>query len=212
MPPTVKPSSETAASFVHVSVVRIASAASAPPSARERGNRLLQARDDAVERQQRTDHAGREDEHLLGLEVEQPAGLGCRRDRVEQAALAGGGVRDARVDDDRLRLRGGEVLLRHDHGRGLDAVDRLHRRPDRRHGRAHDGEVLRAPPDARVNARGDEALGGRDAHTRTPREPEARPSRRARARGSRSAPPGRRRPCRGCRARRRRSTCRSNGR
>ena len=45
-----------------------------------------------------------------------------------------------------------------------------------------------------------------------PRRAGALPSRRARARGSRSAPPGRRRPCRGCRARRRRSRCRSSGR
>ena len=174
MPPTVKPSSETdgllRARVGGEDRVRGVRAT----VGRERGHGRLQPGEDAFERQQRSDHAGREDEHLLGLQVEQPAGLGRRRDRVEQAALARGRVRDAGVDDDRLRLGGGEVLLRHDHRRRLDAVDGLHRRADGRHRRAHDGEILLLPPDARVHAGGDEALGRGDAHTSTPREPEPR--------------------------------------
>ena len=62
----------------------------------ERRHRLAQAAEHLLEREQRADHAGREDEHLLGVEVEQPPGLGGGRESVELAALAGGGVRDAR--------------------------------------------------------------------------------------------------------------------
>ena len=168
IPPTVKPSSETAASFVRVSVVRIASAASAPPSGDRAGTAVAQAGEHLVERQQHADHAGREDEHLLRVEVEQPARLGRGRERVELAALAGGRVRDARVDHDRLRLGDLEMLLRDDDRRGQHLVDGEHRRADRRHGRADDGEIEPLAPDARGDAGGDEALGRGDAHTSTP--------------------------------------------
>ena len=99
-----------------------------------------------------------------------------------------------------------EVLLRDEHRRRLDAVDGEHRRADRRRassGRARGPSSLRRMPAWTPAAT--KPFGGGDAHTSTPGEAAARPSRGARARGSRSAPPGRRRPCRGCRARRRRS-------
>ena len=47
-----------------------------------------------------------------------------RRDRVGLALRAGGGVRDARVDQHRLRLRPLEVALGDGHRRGLDPVRR----------------------------------------------------------------------------------------
>ena len=58
------------------------------------------------------DHAGREHEHLLGVEPEQRRGLGRRRERVQLALLAGRRVGDAGVDHDRLRLGLGQVRLR----------------------------------------------------------------------------------------------------
>ena len=76
-----------------------------PACGGERGDRFPQPAKHLLEREQRPDHAGREDEHLLGVEVEQPPGLGGGRQRVELAALAGRRVRDAGVDHDRLRLR-----------------------------------------------------------------------------------------------------------
>ena len=58
-------------------------------------HRVAQAAEHLLERQQRADHTRGEDEHLLGVEVEQPPGLGGGRERVELAPLAGGRVRDA---------------------------------------------------------------------------------------------------------------------
>ena len=57
-------------------------------------SRSAYAGDDVAERQRRADHSRREDEHLLGGEVEQARGLGRRRAGVEQPALAGCRVRD----------------------------------------------------------------------------------------------------------------------
>ena len=144
-------------------------AASAPPSRRELRGRGAHAGDDVRERQRRADHAGREDEHLLGVEVEQPRRLGGGRARVEQAALAGRRVRDAGVRDDGLRLRELEMLARDDHRRGEHAVDREHPGARRGNERAHEREVeavLLADP--AVHAARDEALRSGDAHTSTP--------------------------------------------
>ena len=135
---------------------------------RDRRRGVAQAAEHLLERQQRADHAGREDEHLLGVEVEQPSGLRRGRERIELAALAGGGVRDARVDHDRLRLGRREMLLRDDDRRREHLVDGEHRRPDGGHGRADDGEVEPLAADARVHAGGGEPLRGGDAHTSTP--------------------------------------------
>ena len=109
------------------------------------------------------DHAGREDEHLLGLEVEQPSGLRRGRERVEPAALAGRRVGDAGVDHDRLRVGEREVLAASPAGRRPATRLRVNmRRADRMGQRADDREVLAVPPtDARRDARGDEALGRR---------------------------------------------------
>ena len=164
MPPTVKPSTETAASFVFVSVVRIASAASCPPADETAGAASRRPPSHLLERQQRADHAGREDEHLLGIEVEQPSGLSGGRERIELAALAGRCVGDARVDHDRLRLGRREMLFRDDDRRGEHLVDGEHRGPDGGHGRADDGEVEPLAADAGVHAGGDEPLRGGDAH------------------------------------------------
>ena len=131
---------------------------------RERRHSVAQAAEHLLERQQRADHARGEDEHLLGVEVEQPPGLGGGRERVELAALAGGRVGDARVDHDRLRLGRREMLLRDDDRRGEDLVDGEHRRADRGDGRADDREVESLAPDTRVHAGGREALRRGDAH------------------------------------------------
>ena len=122
------------------------------------------------QRKQRADHAGREDEHLLGLEVEQPPRLGRSRERVELAALTGGGVRDAGVDDDRLRLRAREMRLRDDDRSGLHTVDREHRGADRGHGRADDRNVFSGTANARRDARGGEALARRSRSYEHPRQ------------------------------------------
>ena len=136
---------------------------------RERRDRRLEAGEQLVQRQPGADHARREDEHLLGGQVEQPRGLGRGRERVELAALAGGGVGDAGVDHHRLRLGEREVLAVDLEAGGLDVVAGEHRPADRRLQRADDGEILAVTPaDARRDARGDEAPGGGDAHTSTP--------------------------------------------
>ena len=77
----------TAATFDFVSVVRIASAASSPPSAESAASRGVEAGDDAVHRQRRADHAGREDDDLLGRETEQrrPRARRSRRRRARPA-------------------------------------------------------------------------------------------------------------------------------
>ncbi len=112
MPPTVKPGPRATASLARGVGGQDRLGRAPRRRRRERGGRLGQAGQHAVQRQRRADHAGREDEHLLGVEVEQPRGLGGGRARVELAALARGGVGDARVDDDGLRLRELEVLAR----------------------------------------------------------------------------------------------------
>ena len=89
---------------------------------------------------------------------------------VRDPALAGRGVRDARVDDDGLRLgEPRDAACETTHRRGVHAVRRAHRRADRRGGRADEREVRRRPADAGVDAARDEALRGRDRHqTSTP--------------------------------------------
>ena len=105
MPPTVKPSRATAASFARVSVVMIASAASAPPSAESAATAGSSAGEQPVQRQPRADHAGREHEHLLGVEVEQP-----RRPRPRVASASSlprspvAAFATPELIDDRLRL------------------------------------------------------------------------------------------------------------
>ena len=136
---------------------------------RERRRRVAEAAEHLLERQQRADHAGREDEHLLGVEVEQPPGLGGGRERVELAALAGGGVRDAGVDRRSPAARPtARCSFETTTGAASTWLTREHRRADGGDGRADDGEVEPLAPDARVDARGREPLRGRDAHTSTP--------------------------------------------
>src|SRR5206468_1711352 len=79
---------------------------------------------------------------------------------------------------DRLRLGRREVTLRDGHGRCLDAVLRPHRGARSGCDRAHEREVSLLAPDPGVDARGDEAGGGRHAHTSTPwsRSPAVEPS------------------------------------
>ena len=96
MPPTVKPPRATAASFGarvgrHDRRGRVGAAVG-----RERRDGRIERRQQLVQRQPRADHAGREHEHLLGVELHQPRRLGRARERVELAALAGGGVRVSR--------------------------------------------------------------------------------------------------------------------
>jgi hypothetical protein len=74
------------------------------------------------------------------------------------------GVCTAGVEDDRLRLRFGEVQLRDDYGRGEDAIACEHRRSDCGHGRADDREVEALLLQAGGDAARDEASGMGDAH------------------------------------------------
>ena len=167
MPPTVNPARETTASFAWVSVVRIASAASAPPSAASSIS-PSPARSfgigsfTPITPVERTSTS-------LGVDPEQASGLGSGRERVELALRARRGVRDARVDHDRLRLGLGEVRLRDEHGRGLDAVRGEHPGADGGDGRADDREVELRLADARVDGAGDEALRGGDRAGRAAR-------------------------------------------
>ena len=208
IPPTVNPSSVTAASFVFVSVVRIASAASGPPSAESAG---------AASRRPPSTFSSGSSAPITPVERTSTSSASRSSSRPASAAVASASssprspvaaFATPELIDDRLRLGRREMLLRDDDRRGEHLVDGEHRRPDRGHGRADDGEVEPLAADARVHAGGGEPLRGGDAHHRALRRAAGRPSRAARARGSRSAPPGRRRPCRGCRARRRRCPCR----
>ena len=168
MPPTLKPSACTAASFVHVSVVRIACAASAPPSGESAATACSTPASTPLDRQRHADHAGREDEHLLGSqpeEVRRPFRSGAR---VREALLARRSVRVPGVDDDGARLRALEVLLADDDRRRLDAVRREHRRADALAVAGDEREVGAELADPRGDAGGPEALRGGDAHTSTP--------------------------------------------
>ena len=182
----------------------IASAASAPPSAESAATAGSSAGEQLVQRQPRADHAGREDEHLLGVEVEQPRRLGRGRERVELAALAGGGVRDAGVD------RRPPAARRARGARGRSARQAAWTRLRVNIAAPIAGGTERTTARSlrsrrRIPAATPEATKPLAAVTLT-RAPRwrRRPavSAAARARGSRSAPPARRRPCRGCRARR----------
>ena len=205
MPPTVKPATCATACFVRVSVVRIASAAAR--LRRRRGRRSRRATRRGVrQRQRRADDAGRQDEHLLGVEGEQPRRLDRGRARVELPAHPGGRIRGAGVEDDGLRLRQLEVLLRDLHRRGLHPVDGEHAAPV---AGPSDRTTARSSCERRMPAWTPLATNPFAAVTLILGLPagEARPSRRVRARGSRSGPPAPPHPCRGCRARRRRSPC-----
>src|SRR5581483_7157026 len=121
-----------------------------------------------VERELLADHARREDDHLLRLEAEQPAGLRRHRPGGDEALLARGGVRVAGVRHDRLRLRKLEMLLRDGDRRGLDAVGREHPGARRGQERADERHVPPRLADAGVDAGCGEALRGGHAHTSTP--------------------------------------------
>ena len=155
------------ATLARVSVVRIASAASAPPRG-ERSRGAAQSLAHLPQRQVDADHAGREDEHLFHAQVEEPGRLGGGGDGVDVAALAGRRVGDARADHDRGRRGVGQVLLRDLDRRRLHAVRREHARANGRHERADEREVAVRASDPALDAAGDEALGGSDAHTKTP--------------------------------------------
>ena len=135
---------------------------------RERLDRRLQPRQQLRHRQRDADHAGREDEHLLGRELEQPPGLGRGRQGVDLPALAGRRVGDARVDDDGLRICELEVLAVHEQARRLHLVAAEHPGADRRLRRAHDGEIALHAPDPAVDPARGEALRRGHAHTSTP--------------------------------------------
>ena len=70
------------ASLVERSVVRIARAASAPPSADSFVGGVGDARADLLHRERHADHAGRGDQHLGGVEAERGGGLLDHRERV----------------------------------------------------------------------------------------------------------------------------------
>ena len=122
IPPTVKPPRETTASFErgvggHDRLGRVGAAVVGERRrrrARAPGSSLCSGSRAPITPVESTSTSSE-------VEVEQPRRLGGRRERVELAALAGRGVRDARVDHDRLRLGEREMLAVHLQARGLDA-------------------------------------------------------------------------------------------
>ena len=82
IPPTVKPSARRRrAVFGPLSVVRIASAAASPPPGESAAAAASTPAEELLHRQPRADHAGREDDDLLGPEPEarrDPLGRGAR--------------------------------------------------------------------------------------------------------------------------------------
>ena len=107
----------------------------------ERGRGLVDTRAKRAHRQPRADDAGREDDDLLGRKREQRGGVRGGRPRVVLAGSAGRRVRDARVDDDRLRLGELQVATGDDDRCCLDAVQRPHRSTDGRDERADERHV-----------------------------------------------------------------------
>ena len=154
----------------------------APPSRGELAAAAPRPREEPVERQPLADHARRENEHLLAPRRRAGAAASAAVARASASPRPRHRVRAAGVDDDRLRLRELEMLPRDDDRRRLHPVRREHRRPGRAARRADEREVERGAPDAAVDAGGDEAARGGDAHTSTPlrRSPAVSPKPRTR--------------------------------
>ena len=143
-----------------------------PSGAGKRSGERPDTGEHAVHRQRRPDDAGGKHhdlgrlchgaEHVLVLQRTEI------RFGVLLAARPGRCVRDASVDDDRLRLGLGEVPFGHDHGRCLHPVRRPHGRPDCPLRRPDQREVEPRPPDTRGDARRYEPPRRGHAHTSTP--------------------------------------------
>ena len=104
------------------------------------------AGDHVRERERRADHAGREDEHLLVVEAEQPRRLGGGRAGVELArARRSRHSRRPEFATTACGSRELEMLLADDDGRGEHAVRREHRRRPSR-ARASGRPTSRAAP------------------------------------------------------------------
>ena len=159
MPPTVKPV-PVRDRFLRARVGRhdrLGRGRAAPAGEVERS--FLHAGHDLVERQRSADDARREDDHLLGLDAEEPCRLERGRPCVGNALVTGRRIRNAGVRDDRLRLRNLEMLARHDDRCCEEAVGREHRSARRRDERAHEREVaLAVLADPAVHAAATKAL------------------------------------------------------
>ena len=144
IPPTVKPPRETTASF-GVGV-----------GGQDRLGRVGAAvrRELDLARARRAASASAASRRSRRSRGRAPAPARARAARAASAAVAsassspcspGGGVRDARVDHDRLRLGLGEVRLRDEHGRSLDAVGGEHPGADGGNRRADDARGRASP-------------------------------------------------------------------
>ena len=211
IPPTVNPSSETAASFVRVSVVRIASAASAPPSdesvvaASPRPVvTLCSGSKVPMTPVERTSTCSASRSRSLPASAAVASASSSPRSPVaalatpELTTIACGSV----VSRCALETTTGAACTRLTVNIAAPTAGTVER------------TIARSFAARRMPAETPAAANPRAAVTliRAPPTGAIRPSRAGRARRSRSAPPGRPRPCRGCRARRRRSRCRSRGR
>ena len=203
MPPTVKPAA-VEHRFLRVRVGgedrlgRVGAAVG-----RELRGRRVDARAHALERQRRADHAGREDEHLFRREPEQPRAA-CSAVAIASAIPCAPVAAFATPELTTTACGWASSRFAFDTTTGAactrfcvhiaapvarESTRAAARRPCGRAGCPRAPRRRRSPCAAVTLIR-------------APRAAAARRSRRARARGSRSAPPGRRRPCRGCRARR----------
>ena len=118
-----------------------------------------------VERQLNPDHAGREHKNLLSSQSKLLREASSTRYRSGLALGAGGGIRNAGVDEDGLRLCSSEMALGERHRGGLNAVRRPHRRADGPGDGADDGDVrLAGRPDPGGDAARDKSPGGGDRH------------------------------------------------
>ena len=129
IPPTIAAPAGAVASFGTVSVVIIARAASAPPSASMMPQSLgMPASSAAIGIGMPMSPVEQTSTSEVAAPMPDGGELAHAR-RVAPARLAGGGVGVARAEHDRGRAAVGEVRARDLHRRGLREVRREHRRP-----------------------------------------------------------------------------------
>ena len=170
MPPTVHPSPVTTACLATVSVVRIASAASAPPSVGQARRPRVDAGEQRGHRQPLADQAGRADRDLAGADAQRGGDRLGAAVGVGEAVRAGARVGAAGVEDDRAQPLVGDDLLGPEHRRRLDPVGREDGGGDVGRAVVDDQREVERP--ARLDAGGDagrpESRCGGDAHGAIP--------------------------------------------
>ena len=116
---------------------------------RELCDSLRDAGPNAIERQLRPDHAGRQHNDLVGSNAEQRGDALGGRNRVCLTLGACGGIRHSCIHHHGLWRGLGEMPAGDDDGSGLETIGGPHRSPHRRHRRADERDVGRA---GRANA------------------------------------------------------------